>query len=33
MQLRTLRQDAWANQVEEGGLAQSTALKFGEGDT
>lgn len=32
VQLRTFRQDAWANQVEEDGRIQLTAFKFGEGD-
>jgi ppGpp synthetase/RelA/SpoT-type nucleotidyltranferase len=32
VQLRTFRQDAWANQIEEDGRTQLTALKFGEGD-
>ena len=31
VQLRTFRQDAWANQIQEDGRVQMTALKFGEG--
>jgi ppGpp synthetase/RelA/SpoT-type nucleotidyltranferase len=32
IQLRTVRQDTWANQVEDDGRQLATAFKFGEGD-
>jgi hypothetical protein len=31
VQLRTIRQDAWANQLEEDGRGIGVGLKFGEG--
>jgi putative GTP pyrophosphokinase len=33
VQLRTVRQDAWANQVEDDSRQLAVAFKFGEGDT